>query len=257
MFDQKKFSSILNKIKESYGSVSELAKYTQQSRSYFSKYLNLRLDNPPTPKVLEKIANASKGITTYEELMQICGYITLSGTHDINLNSNEMDILSKMLLDYKEFLKTNNSTEKFDEQKYLSNLSKKSKENIIIAFRRNSLDLILNNHKMDEKNDNYFEFISEDDAMYPLLDVGDIALVYKQNTIDKTNPSSNNAGTYLIKINNQNTIRIFWESQDKKSYTLEGRNMSCKPILIQKSDLLNTITILGKVVEIKNRSAFK
>lgn len=109
----------------------------------------------------------------------------------------------------------------------------------------------------EKTDDNYFEFISEDDAMYPLLDVGDIALVHKQDTIDKTNSSSNNAGTYLIKINNQNTIRVFWESQDKKSYTLEGRNMSCKPILIQKSDLLATITILGKVVEIKNRSAFK
>lgn len=106
-------------------------------------------------------------------------------------------------------------------------------------------------------DNNYFKFVSEDDAMYPLLDVGDIALVYKKNTIDKTTASSNNAGTYLIKINNQNTIRTFWESQDKTSYTLEGRNMSCKPMNIKKSDLLNTITILGKVVEIRNRSAFK
>ncbi len=258
MFEQKKFSNILNKIKDAYGSVSELAKYTHQSRSYFSKYINLRIDKPPTPKVLEKIANASKGITTYEELMQICGYISLSGMYDINLNSNEMNILSKMLLDYKEFLNSNKSSiEKFDEQKYLSNLSKESKEKIIIAFRRNSLDLILNNSRANTEKDNYFEFVSEDDAMFPLLDVGDIALVYKQNTIDKSNATTRIAGTYLIKINNQNTIRRFVESQDKTYYTLDATNIACKPIDVKKADLFKTLTVLGRVVEIKNKSAFK
>lgn len=257
MFEQEKFSNILKEIVKTYGSVSELAKYTHQSRSYFSKYINLRLDKPPTPKVLEKIANASKGITTYEELMQICGYISLSGIYDMDLDSDEMNILSKMLLDYKEFLKTNNSAEKFNEQKYLSHLSNKSKENIIIAFRRNSLDLILSNSKTEEKNDNYFEFVSEDDAMYPLLDIGDIALVYKQNTVDKPNSATRILGTYLIQINGQHTIRRFLESQDKTSYTLDATNVACKPISIKKSDLSNTLTILGRVVEIKNKSAFK
>lgn len=106
-------------------------------------------------------------------------------------------------------------------------------------------------------DNNYFEFVSEDDAMYPLLDVGDIALVYKQDYIDVTNPSSNNAGTYLIKMNSQYTVRRFIESQDKKSYTLEGMNIACKTINISKSNLLTSITILGRVVEIKNKSAFK
>ena len=61
----------------------------------------------------------------------------------------------------------------------------------------------------------------------------------------------------MIEINNQHTIRIFFESQDKKSYTLEGKNMTCKPINITKTDLLKNITILGKVIEAKNKSAFK
>ena len=93
--------------------------------------------------------------------------------------------------------------------------------------------------------------------MYPLLDIGDIALVYKQDHIDATNPSSNNAGTYLIKMDTQYTVRRFIESQDKKSYTLEGMNIACKTINISKSNLLASITILGRVVEIKNKSAFK
>lgn len=44
-------------------------------RTYISKYINLKLDNPPTPEILRKIANSSKGLTTYTELMLICGYL--------------------------------------------------------------------------------------------------------------------------------------------------------------------------------------
>ena len=87
MFEQEKFSNILKEITNSYGSISELANYTHQSRSYFSKYINLRLDKPPTPKVLEKIANASKGITTYTELLNICGYLPC----EINDNVSSLD----------------------------------------------------------------------------------------------------------------------------------------------------------------------
>ena len=46
---------------------------------------------------------------------------------------------------------------------------------------------------IEEKTDNdYFEFVIEDDAMYPILDIGDIAIIYKQDTINKAN-SNNNA----------------------------------------------------------------
>lgn len=100
-------------------------------------------------------------------------------------------------------------------------------------------------------------YVAQDDAMYPLLDIGDIAFVYKQNNIDETNPSSNNAGTYLIEINTQQTIRRFIESQDKTYYTLQGMNMTCKPINIKKEELQDKLIILGKVIKVENSSAFK
>lgn len=108
-----------------------------------------------------------------------------------------------------------------------------------------------------EKNDNISLYSAQDDAMYPLLDIGDIAYVYRQNNIDETNPSSNNAGTYLIEIDNQQTIRRFIESQDKTYYTLQGMNISYKPINIKKEELQEKITILGKVIRVENSSAFK
>lgn len=180
--------------------------------------------------------------------MQICGYINVDGLSDIDLNSNEMNVLTKMLLDYKEFLNEDHSSDKFDEYKYVSNLSKDSKEKIIIAFRRNSLDLILNANKNNEE-DNYFEFASEDDAMFPLLDVGDIALVYKQNNIE-------DGATLLINIDNHNTIRKFTLSTDKTYYTLSAMNVYYKNIDLKISEL-NKIKVLGKVIKSENKSAFK
>lgn len=75
MFDIKCFSEILQNISNTYSSISEFAEKSNVNRTYLSKYINMKLDNPPTPKILEKIANVSNGITTYKELMTICGYI--------------------------------------------------------------------------------------------------------------------------------------------------------------------------------------
>lgn len=78
MFNQDKFANILKKINESYDTMTDFGKSASFDRTYISKYINKKLSNPPTPKILEKIAKASKGITTYSELMQICGYININ-----------------------------------------------------------------------------------------------------------------------------------------------------------------------------------
>lgn len=78
MFDAKKFSDILKRIVEQYDSITDFTKTANVGRSYISKYIHLKMPNRPSPKVLLKIANASKGITTYEELMAVCGHINSS-----------------------------------------------------------------------------------------------------------------------------------------------------------------------------------
>ena len=86
MFDKEKFSIILEKINKTYPTMTEFGKRASFDRTYISKYINMKLANPPTPKILEKIANASNGITTYEELMNICGYLE-------NIKNSFSDIL--------------------------------------------------------------------------------------------------------------------------------------------------------------------
>ncbi len=89
LFDKEKFAQIIKNIKETYNSQEEFSQKSNIGRTYLSQYMNMKLDNRPTRKILEKLANASKGITTYQELMRICGY----------LDDNEIIITNKGILE--------------------------------------------------------------------------------------------------------------------------------------------------------------
>ena len=85
--------------------------------------------------------------------------------------------------------------------------------------------------------------------MFPLLDVGDIALVYKQNNIE-------DGATLLINMDNHNTIRKFILSEDKTYYKLIAMNGCYKNIDLKITDI-NKIRILGRIIKTENKSAFK
>lgn len=78
MFDKQLFSEILKKIYNTFNNQRDFANSTGVNRAYLSQYMNQKLDNPPTPKILERIANNSNGIVSYAQLMEVCGYIDIS-----------------------------------------------------------------------------------------------------------------------------------------------------------------------------------
>lgn len=82
MFDTNKFAQIIKSIKETYNSQEEFSEKSGIGRTYLSQYMNMKLIKPPTPRILEKLANASNGITNYNELMEVCGYI--EGSKQLN-----------------------------------------------------------------------------------------------------------------------------------------------------------------------------
>ncbi|MCI9015920.1 MAG: hypothetical protein HFJ53_01970 [Clostridia bacterium] len=88
MFNQQIFSSILNSIISKYESLRDFSNVSGFNRTSISKYVRKELKNPPSPKILQKIAEGSKGLTTYNELMQICGYIP----NNININFQSLDM---------------------------------------------------------------------------------------------------------------------------------------------------------------------
>lgn len=74
MFNKEKFAQIIKNIKEMYNSQEEFSKKSDIGRTYLSQYMNMKLEEPPKPRILEKLANASNGTVTFKELMNICGY---------------------------------------------------------------------------------------------------------------------------------------------------------------------------------------
>lgn len=90
MFNKELFSNILTKIYKTYNNQRDFAEATEVNRAYLSQYINMKLDNPPTPKILARIANASKGITDYEELMIVCGH------YETTLESTVYEIYTKL-----------------------------------------------------------------------------------------------------------------------------------------------------------------
>lgn len=75
-FERTSFANILKTLRDYYGSIAKLAQAAGVDRTYLSKYINFTTAEPPSPKILRKIANASDGLFTYLELMYFCGYFT-------------------------------------------------------------------------------------------------------------------------------------------------------------------------------------
>jgi hypothetical protein len=75
LFNKEKFSELLIKIVKTYDTKTEFSKVSNTDRTYISKFIRMNLNNPPSPSILKRIAEHSNGITTYEELMMICGHI--------------------------------------------------------------------------------------------------------------------------------------------------------------------------------------
>ena len=91
MFDKIAFANIIKNIKETYSSQEEFSKISGIGRTYLSQYMNMKLNDPPMPKILEKLSNASHNITSYEELMIICGYIVGSNSGPDGSGVNSLD----------------------------------------------------------------------------------------------------------------------------------------------------------------------
>ena len=217
MFNKVDFANILKKINSLYENQTQFANASWVNRTYLSQYMNLKLDTPPSPKILKGIANASKGLTTYDDLMKICDYIDIIDNFfedSIHQHGNSIPIIDNIIFENGSFMANHNG-------KYI-NLEDK-----------------LNPSK------EYFAYKVSDDSMLPLLDVGDLAIVCKQNNYE-------NGKTYLIMINdNIVCIRKIIIVQD----IIELHAMN--PYYPVKKLSNNDLKIIGRVIKAENKSAFK
>ena len=143
MFDTNKFANIIKQIKETYDSQEDFSKKSDIGRTYLSQYMNMKLEEPPKPVILQKLADASNGITSYEELMQVCGYFD---------NTMESTVFNYY-----------NTLKSF--QKSITTLDKKSNyqvEDTIDSFQKYLLDLcenLLNRYDSSIKLAKYYNLV--------------------------------------------------------------------------------------------------
>lgn len=221
MFDKKSFSEILNRIYKSYSNQRDFAEATGVNRGYLSQYINKKLDNPPSPKILKGIADAAKGITTYDELMYICGHISID----------------------KELINITNSLSSTNKDKFLTIPIFKN-SNGTLKYTNNDM-VIPNNLDLTKQ---YFSYEADDEAMSPILGINDIAIIEKTDIF-------NDGNTCLISLDNKLIIR---KIADLKSHIeLHATNYHFDVIKLTKKDIKNrNFNILGRVIEAKNKSSF-
>lgn len=98
-FNKEKFSDILLKIYGLYQNQREFAAKANINRTYISKYIHKKIEVPPSAHILKRLSNASMGLTTYEELMEICGYIE-KNIDCIDISENDLKILNSIIQEY-------------------------------------------------------------------------------------------------------------------------------------------------------------
>ena len=217
MFDKESFSKILINIYKSYNNQREFAEATGVNRAYLSQYMNMKLDNPPTPKILMGIANASKNLTTYAELMQTCGYIDVVDNffeNSIHQQGNSLPIIDDIIFENNSFMANHNG-------KYI-NLEDSLKS-----------------------TEEYFAYKVSDNSMLPILDVGDLAIICKQNNYEY-------GKTYLLMVNdNLVCIRKILLKED--IIELHAMNPYYPIMKLANKDF----KVIGRVIKAENKSAFK
>lgn len=65
---------------------ASFARKAEISTPYLSKYINKRFKNAPAPMTLKRIADASSGSISYNDLMSVCGYASNDHVTTDNIN---------------------------------------------------------------------------------------------------------------------------------------------------------------------------
>lgn len=99
-FKKEEFAEILQLMSNSYGSINKMAKKTGVTASYISKLIRLQYNSPPSPEILQKLSDNSISITSYDNLMYICGYSNktkqIVNNNSINFNFIKYNNLNKI-----------------------------------------------------------------------------------------------------------------------------------------------------------------
>ena len=96
---------------------------------------------------------------------------------------------------------------------------------------------------------NIFQYIATDSAMSPLLDIGDVAFIEKTNDYE-------NGQTILFRLNNNEYIRRVITNDSNVEF--QAMNIYYPVLKFTRDELeKNNFKIIGRVIKVENKSAFK
>ena len=223
-FDKKVFSKILIKIKNNYGSINKMAEATGITSAYISKLIRLIYKKAPSPEILKKIADNSKGVVSYYELLIVCGYI------DKNLLSD----------DSSEFIRNNLN----GESNVLFNIpiiSKISLGNSIIdnEYLEGYLPLDPNIYDMKIPDD-YFYLKITDESVNLKVHNGDYVLIHKQDFAENND--------IIVGIIDDFVFIRLYKKIDGETIALEAVSSYSIDTILVNSTNFDSLKIVGKAI---------
>ncbi len=180
MFDKYLFKKQLETLMEGMNTV-EFSEKTGFNRTYLSKYINLKLDRPPSPELLKSISGEK---ISYMELMISCGYID-----KINILTEDI-VKIPVINDIKEVFRIN-SAENIEKYEYISKAEinpyyeyfyLRVKENNMINARIHEGDLVFVRKQYDVDNGDIAVVMTDDKiSIKRVIKKDDIIVLQSEN----------------------------------------------------------------------------
>ena len=202
MFQKHLFKEQLIKLMNGKTS-TEFAEITGFNRTYLSKYLNLKLDRPPSARLLQNIASP---IVNYEDLLVSCGYLhSTSKLNQINNSIIKLPIIGSVHAGNPSF--SDNYIEGY-EAVDASELNP-SYEYIYVRVKGNSMvnahihdgDLVLVRKQSDVNNGDIAVVTIDDET-------ATLKRILKKENILVLQPENPSYSSYIFSGEEQNRVRI-------------------------------------------------
>lgn len=244
MFNKEKFSTLLKEAIGSNRTITEFSNECTLARPYISKFLNCKLDTPPSPEAISKMASIARNNITECDLLVAAGYTTydehLSSTLDNFIESGDIFNTS---MTFKDTINT----------KYSEVIADITPKKVPVLYDLTNIDMELNvsNHLA------YYEYIGAIAATSPSfylyskdnsMKASGISSESMVHFIHQTHAENNDLVIVLIK--DKSYIRRYRKINNIVTFTCDDSSYDSFAYLnseFKKSD----VSIVGKITHCK------
>lgn len=245
MFNKEKFSSLLKDAIGSNRTITEFSNECTLARPYLSKFLNCKLDTPPSPEAIAKIASKARNNISECDLLVAAGYTTYDDYMESILeNFSEGGDLFNTTINFKENIRNNH-------KELISNISPK-KIPVLSDIKSTNMNLNIGEYLA------YYEYtgaLNDDTNKTYYLFPKDNSMIHSGITADSivhfiTQDYAENNDLVIVLINSESYIRRYRKINNIISFISDDPNFDSFAYLnsdFKKQD----VHIIGKITHCK------